>query len=68
MSTLDQTQGFDVGDRVRYEVAKKNGDSWQVWATVIATTPRRVVVEFSHWADGRPVRRAARPYRLSAAA
>lgn len=59
--------GFHVGQAVLYEIAKKDGGSWQMLSRVIAVTEKRVTVEFEHWDDGRLVRRSARPYRLSVA-
>lgn len=56
---------FAVGDPVWYEVAGRYGSTFAVPATVMALTPKRIVVEFKHWSDGRLVRRAARPHRVS---
>jgi hypothetical protein len=57
-------QALAVGDRVLYEVATRARGDFTVEATVVGFTPSRVVVQFSHWTDGRTVRRAARPYRV----
>lgn len=56
---------FAKGDLVWYEVARKDGDQFRVPAVVISATERRVLIEFSHWFDGRLVRRLARPHRIS---
>ena len=56
---------FEVGQKVWYEVATRGDkDDFRVAAVVVATSARRVTVEFNHWSDGRLVRRAARPHRL----
>jgi len=56
---------FSAGQCVWYEIRTKDGRDFRVPAVVVEARPRRVVEEFTHWGDGRLVRRVARPHRVS---
>lgn len=60
-----RAEDFATGDAVWYEVATRRGDDFRVEALVLAVGETRVLVAFDHWADGRRVRRQARPHRLT---
>lgn len=56
---------FQIGDNVWYEVQRRDKDDFRVPAMVVGLRRTRVVVSFSHWDDGRIVRRRVQPHRLS---
>jgi hypothetical protein len=59
------TSQFPIGATVLYEVSTPRGSrDFEVEAVVIDRTARRVYIEFSHWSDGRTVRRRVQPHRL----
>lgn len=55
---------FKEGDQVWYEVRNQRGDDFRVRAKVVDLKGTRVIIEFSHWADGRKVQRRVQPHRL----
>lgn len=61
-------QAFTPGEAVKYEVGRSGGRSFEWSARVVEMRGRRVLIEFAHWHDHRPVQRAVRPYKLRRAA
>jgi len=55
----------EVGSFVRYEVQRSNGESFPIAATVVGFTPKRIIIAFPPWRDGREIRRAVRPHKVS---
>jgi hypothetical protein len=61
------TSSFALGDRVLYEVSRRDHDSFTVLAEVVEVRRSRIVVRFRHWEHGDMVDRSVRPYTLRAA-
>lgn len=57
---------FSPGQRVSYEMAKKDGSSFAIDAIVVEKRRTRYLIEYLHWTDGRRVQSLVRPHRLTA--
>ena len=57
---------WEAGQAIVYEVAKRDGTSFAVPATVVEDRGRRVLIRYEHWRDGRVIESLVRPHRVTA--